>query len=66
MNIEAVKVWPYKRKLKLREVFVVTEWREDCIYKTKSLGFIVAENMPFKSPALLSSLSTKISERIFT
>ena len=34
---------------KLWEVFKVTEWRSGCIYKTKSLGFIVAE---FSKPAV--------------
>lgn len=32
---------PYLHKGQVREIYAVTEWRDGCVYRTKSLGYVV-------------------------
>jgi hypothetical protein len=59
----------YSPRGMLREVYLVTEFRDGCVYKTKSIGFVVASsyapNPCVKHPeGILSSISTKDSKRL--
>ena len=41
MRLETIKASNWKVKGNLREVHKVIQWKDDCIYRTKSLGLIV-------------------------
>ena len=47
----------------LREVYVVTEWKGGCIYRTKRLGFVVCDSSHecVRGNGLLTSPSTRFS-----
>jgi 6-phosphogluconate dehydrogenase len=41
MKLDQIKASSHKVKWNLREVHKVTQWKEGCVYRTKSLGLIV-------------------------
>lgn len=38
--LEAIKTSSFRVKWNLREVHAVTQWKDDCVYRTRSLGVI--------------------------
>ena len=64
--LEAIKASRFKVKWNLREIHKVTQWKDDCIYRTRSLGMIVClpdYQLPSKD-YILGPVSTKISREL--
>jgi len=41
MSLDAIKASSWQVRWNLREVHKVTQWKDDCVYRTKSLGYLV-------------------------
>lgn len=58
---EQLRKMRYGVQMRLREVHKVTEWRDGCVYRTKSLGYIVC-NHDYRLPGVqIGSVSTRIT-----
>ncbi len=63
--LEQIKASNFKVKWNLREVHKVTQWKDDCVYRTKSLGMIVCLSdykLLSGKDIQIGSVSTKISK----
>lgn len=65
--LEQIKSSKLKVRWNLRELFKVTEWKDGCVYRTRSLGFIVCESDYFndlRPEYMLCPVSTKVTKLI--
>lgn len=56
-----------KKYQSLREVHEVTQWKEGCIYKTKSIGFawVTLDYVPSDNKNIIyGSISSKLSQKL--
>jgi hypothetical protein len=65
-SLSAIKSSSHRVKWNLREVYRVTEYKDGCVYRTKSLGYIVClpDYKFLNSEAKLSAPSTKITREL--
>ena len=64
---EQIKKCRPRVKYQLREVHKITQYKKGCVYKTKSLGFIVCEPLyqfTDMTDIQLGAVSTKISKQL--
>lgn len=67
--LEAIKASRYSVKLNLREVHKITEWKDGCIYATKSIGMLVctpeyADMLRASKQIQVGPVSTRISRQL--
>ena len=65
--IDRLKSKSFQVRMHLRELYIITQWKDGCIYKTRSLGFIVCkpDYLRLERDIILASLSTKISMELY-
>lgn len=67
MKYSELKKMRYSVRMRVREVFKITEWKDDCVWKTKSLGLIVC-NPDYKlldsKDYQIYSASTKVTKEL--
>jgi hypothetical protein len=56
----------YNYRGQLHEVFVITEMRDGCVFRTKAIGYVVCRsNAPCLKPAAkLTAISTNASQHL--
>ena len=57
----------YNLRGQLMEVFLITEFKDGCVYKTESIGFVVCSHYQScvdTNKAVLSSIGTKDMKRL--
>lgn len=68
MKLDNIKASSFKVKWNVREVHKVTQWKDDCVYRTKSLGLIVClsdyQLLGDSKAIMLGSVSTKVSKEL--
>lgn len=52
----------------LRQIYIITEWKDDCIYRTKSKGYawITLGTIPIEKDTQYCSVSTSIMSKVKT
>jgi hypothetical protein len=64
-QIAYARTMRYRVQMRLREIYKVTEWRDGCVYRVRSLGFMcVPDGYTFPSGIQVGSLSTKYSRQL--
>jgi len=67
IKLNWLKSASFKVKWNLREVYKVTQWKDDCVYRTRSLGFIVCPSdyqLLGGQNYSINSVSTSISRQL--
>lgn len=56
----------YMTRTSIREVYKVTHWKSGCVYKTKSLGYIVCNHdyELLDAKAIIGSASTSVMREV--
>jgi hypothetical protein len=67
--LESIKQSSWRVKWNLREIFKVTQWKDDCVYRTRSLGMLVctreyADSLGADKDIIITPVSTKISKEL--
>jgi len=64
--LDTIKACSFRVKWNLREVHKVTQWKDGCVYRTKSLGMIVClpDYKLLNQDVQIGSVSTKISKEL--
>ena len=69
--LDNIRKSSFKVKWNLREVHIITEWKNDCVYRTKSIGMIVCspeyvDMLRAKSRNIIvGPVSTRISKMMY-
>jgi len=68
MNLTELKKCNFRVRMNIRGVYKIIQWKEGCVYKTKSIGFIVCKSdyqfLSSETTYQLSSVSTKITREL--
>lgn len=68
--LDNIKQSSYRVKMNLREVHKVTQWKDGCIYRTKSIGMIICkpdyEFLTKNKNIQLGPVSTKVSKLLYS
>ncbi len=67
--LEAIKASRYRVKHNLREIHKITQWKDGCIYATKSIGMLVctpeyADALRATGKYQVGPVSTRISKQL--
>lgn len=68
MKLDAIKSSSYRVKWNLREIHKITQYKDDCVYRTRSLGLIVCKpdyQLLTQKDIMVSAISTKISKQLY-
>lgn len=65
-SLQWLKTQSFKIKWNLREVHKVTQWKDGCVYRTKSIGFLICgpDYRLLSDEAQIGSVSTSITKAI--
>ena len=64
MKLEEIKRLRFRTRMQLREVHKIVEWKDGCIYRTKSLGMIICPSDYKLDGVMIGPVSTKVSRLI--
>ncbi len=64
-QIQRFRAERFRIRWSLREVWVVTEWRDDCVYRTRSLGYaVLPDDYQLPREYLVTPISTKFMRQL--
>jgi len=70
MKLDQIKASSFRVKWNLREIWLITQWKDGCVYRTRSLGIVAcspehADWMRTTIPNIIvGSVSTKVSQAL--
>jgi len=66
IKLDWLKNQPFTIKWNLRSVYKITEWKNGCIYRTRSVGYIIclSDYKFLNDSATLNSVSTSITRQL--
>lgn len=68
MKYPQIKASSFRVKWNLREVHKITQWKDDCVYRTRSLGLVVCmpdyKLLGESKNYMIGSVSTRVTKEL--